>query len=85
MLVQDAEIEAAGMKIDTAVMNMLSGVESHRASFLGFPSQQPTVVVGRRGPQISIRAVERTETVHSAVPARSPPITLGAKHTFARE
>jgi hypothetical protein len=30
LLVQDADIEAAGVEVDTAVMKMLSGVESHR-------------------------------------------------------
>jgi hypothetical protein len=30
LLVQDADVEAAGVEVDTAVIKMLSGVESHR-------------------------------------------------------
>jgi hypothetical protein len=54
LLVQDAEIETAGVEVDTTVMNMLSGVESHRGLLSWSSSQQPTAVVGWRGPQISI-------------------------------
>ena len=46
LLVQDAEIEAASMKIDSAVMNMLSGVESHRGLLSWF--SQPTAYRGGR-------------------------------------
>src|SRR5215218_3480789 len=72
LLVQNADIETAGVEVDTTVMNMLSGVESHRGLLSWCVSQQPTAVVGWRGPQISIPAVERTETANCAVPARSP-------------
>ncbi|HEX7186132.1 MAG TPA: hypothetical protein VF756_30175, partial [Thermoanaerobaculia bacterium] len=65
--------QAAGVQVDSAVIPVLLGVESHRGLLSWFPTQKPTVVVGRRGPQISIPAVERTETANSAVPARSPP------------
>jgi hypothetical protein len=77
LLVQDADIEAAGVEVDTTVVNMLSGVESHRGLLSWCVSQQPTVVVGWRGPQISIPAVERTETANSAVSARSPSEAFG--------
>ena len=59
LLVQDADIEAAGVEVDTAVMKMLSGVESHRG-LLSWSSQPKPVVVGRRGPQISIHALQQT-------------------------
>jgi hypothetical protein len=45
-LVEDAQIETAGVEVDTAVMNMLFRVESQsRPPFLGFP---PTAYRGGR-------------------------------------
>lgn len=55
-LVENADVHAAGVKVDSTVMLVLLGVESHRG-LLGqrvTHPRQPTVWVGRRGPQISI-------------------------------
>jgi hypothetical protein len=46
LLVQDADIEAASVEVDTTVVNMLSGVESHRG-LLSW-SSQPTAYRGGR-------------------------------------
>jgi len=57
-LVEDAHVEAASVQVDSAVMPVLLGVKSH-GGLLGrrvLPPRQPTVWVGRRGPQISIPA-----------------------------
>jgi len=45
-LVQDTDIEAASVEVDTTVVNMLSGVESHRG-LLSW-SSQPTAYRGGR-------------------------------------
>src|SRR6185369_8097339 len=50
-LVEDADVETPRMQVDSAVMLVLLGVESHRG-LLGqrvYPPRQPTVWVGRKG------------------------------------
>jgi hypothetical protein len=78
-LVQDADVHRSGVQVDTAVVAVLPSVESHRGllSIRSLATRKPTPWAGVRGPRISIRAVERTETANSAVPARSPPSTFG--------
>jgi hypothetical protein len=51
-LVEDAEVETLGVQIDSAVVLVLLGVESHRGLLWskGLPCpRQPTVWVGREG------------------------------------
>jgi hypothetical protein len=69
LLVQDAEIEAASVEVDTAVMNMLSGVESHRG-LLSWSSQPIAYRGGRGGGLESVSPpIERTDTALSCVAA----------------
>src|SRR5436305_1606151 len=76
LLVQDAEIEAASVEVDTTVVNMLSGVESHRG-LLSW-SSQPTAYRGGRlkGASNQYPGGRADETANSAVRARSPSAAL---------
>jgi hypothetical protein len=73
--VQDAEIEAASVEVDTAVVKMLLGVESHRG-LLSW-SSQPTAYRGGR-PEGTSNQYPRRSSGRKPQKARFPPLTARA-------
>jgi hypothetical protein len=64
-LIKDADVHAACMEIDSAVVTVLLGVESHRG-LLSLRPTQPTAGWERRGPQTVSRACSGQPAAPSA-------------------
>jgi hypothetical protein len=62
LLIEDADVQGAGMSVDAAVKWVLLGVESHEVSsfLVTFPTIRIPLGYAEEGTSISINPVERT-------------------------